>query len=87
MRRQRDGEGGREETGDLMRSYGDGLLVVGQDAALPLQVSLLLSEQQLKTTSLLLFLLHAAELLVHSSLQVGQKNVSNDLHYTAKDLV
>lgn len=80
MRRQRDSEGGREETGDLMCSYGDGLLVVGQDAALPLQVSLLLPEQQLKTTSLLLFLLHAAELLVHSSLQVGQKSVSNDLH-------
>ncbi len=58
-----------------MCSYSDGLLVVGQDAVLPLQVSLLLSEQQLKPTRLLLFLLHAAELLVNCLLQVRTKTV------------
>jgi len=53
-------------------SYSDGLLVVGQNAALPLQVSLILPEQQLEAASLLLLLLHAAELLIHCSLQVGR---------------
>lgn len=55
------------------RSYCDGFLVVGQDAALPLQVSLLLSEQQSELATLLLLLLHAAELLVHRSLQVRRE--------------
>lgn len=50
-------------------SYGDCLLVVRQDAALSLQVSLLLPEQQLKAASLLLLHFHTSELVVHGSLQ------------------
>ena len=68
-------------------SYSDGLLVVGQHAALSLQVSLLLPPGQLQPAALLLRLLHKAELLVHRPLPLGQTQVSvNPSHQSHKAL-
>lgn len=50
-------------------TYSDGLLVVGQHTALALQVALLVAEQQMELSLLLLPLLQAVVLVVHGSLQ------------------
>lgn len=44
--------------------YGDGLVFVGEGAALRLQFSILLMQQQLQPLQLHLFLLNAAELFI-----------------------